>query len=198
MERAGSALAWERVRTTLKVESGSSTLAVVKHLVGGGGHRHRLVLLDNAEARRLVDQLQACGLSSLPDPGHKRGADLYRVTWEGMGAGAVRMNNPHASRDGRLSGCLRVLEAAVDTYIGYLPWRDVFFDESRLGYLRAESTPAARVWVDGMDTGEETPLAALALEVGVHDVTFVSEGLRRSYDVRILSRATTNLDVDLR
>jgi hypothetical protein len=191
-------LAWLRTRTTLKVDGATTTLSVVKHYVGGFGHRHRLVLLDADETQVVLDGLKACKLETLHDPRKRSGRDLYHVTWRGMGAGEVRRDDPHGRGDGRLSACLGVLETAVDAHVGSVPWRDVFYDASEMGHLRAESTPAARLFVDGEDTGEVTPVAALPLRVGVHRVEFVSEGLRRHYEIRILPGATTNLDVDLR
>ncbi len=198
VERTGRALAWDRIRTTFKVDGGAATLSVVKHYVGGYGHRHRLVLLDQKEAAAVVDALRGCGLAELNDSRRRRGRDLYAVTWRGLGEGRVMADDPHGAADGRLSVCLTILERAVDKHVGAVPWRDIFFDKAQMGYLRVESTPAARVYLDGRDTGEDTPVAALPLRVGTHKIRFVSEELDRSYEVRILAGATTNLDVDLR
>lgn len=176
----------------------ASTLSVVKYYPGGRGHRHRLALLSDIEAKSVLDGLAACGLGALPGRGPRRGADLHTLRWEGLGKGVASVDDPHAAKDGRFSACVAVLEDAVNLHIGSLPWRDVFYPKQELGFLRAESTPAARVFVNGEDTGEVTPVPALALRVGVHQVTFVSEGLRRTYEVRVLPEATTNLDVDLR
>jgi hypothetical protein len=58
------------------------------------------------------------------------------------------------------------------------------------GYLVANTKPAARVLVDGEDTGRTTPIGPrdpLRLRSGKHIVTFVAEGKRRDVEMNIVS-----------
>jgi serine/threonine protein kinase len=64
------------------------------------------------------------------------------------------------------------------------------------GYLIANTTPWAKVLVDGRDTGKVTPIPRsmkLALTVGVHRITFRTQGRSFTYKVRIRRGKTTKL-----
>jgi hypothetical protein len=61
-------------------------------------------------------------------------------------------------------------------------------EDAAPGYLVADSTPWARVLVDGVDTGKMTPIAARAkipLPAGKHVVTFVVGERRWSYNIMV-------------
>ena len=67
---------------------------------------------------------------------------------------------------------------------------------SQVGYLVANTTPWARVFVDGRDTGMNTPVPPkrkLKLSVGSHTVTFVARGKRYKYQVIIREGQVTKL-----
>jgi hypothetical protein len=53
--------------------------------------------------------------------------------------------------------------------------------------LNVQSRPAARVIIDGQDTGRFTPVIGFQIAPGPHRVELVNEefGLRRSYDITI-------------
>jgi hypothetical protein len=58
-----------------------------------------------------------------------------------------------------------------------------------LGYFTADTTPWARVLIDGRDTGITTPIAAsgkISLRPGTYTVTFVVGKQRFDYPLRIL------------
>lgn len=64
------------------------------------------------------------------------------------------------------------------------------------GYLIANTTPWAKVWIDGRDTGKVTPIPRsmkMTLSVGVHRVTFRAQGRSFTYTVRIRRGKTTKL-----
>ncbi|MBT8496559.1 MAG: protein kinase [Deltaproteobacteria bacterium] len=69
-----------------------------------------------------------------------------------------------------------------------------------VGYLTAKTRPWARVMIDGRDTGKMTPIpprTKLSLKPGPHRVTFVVDGQRYSYTVRIQAGKTTHLSRSL-
>ncbi len=60
------------------------------------------------------------------------------------------------------------------------------FEDAEPGYLIADTTPWARVLVDGKDTGKMTPIAdraKISLPAGKHTVTFVVGDKRYSYTI---------------
>jgi hypothetical protein len=67
------------------------------------------------------------------------------------------------------------------------------------GYLQVFSKPAAKILVDGVDTGMTTPISgqSLALPPGKHKITFVVAGDRYAYPVVIEAGATETLTKDL-
>jgi hypothetical protein len=67
------------------------------------------------------------------------------------------------------------------------------------GYLQITSTPTAKVWIDGADTGRQTPIAgpALKLTPGRHKVTFVIGADRFTYAVVIKAGETHMMSKDL-
>ena len=68
------------------------------------------------------------------------------------------------------------------------------------GYLVARTSPWARVWVDGKDTGVDTPIvprARIPLAPGPHKVTFDVRGERFSFPIVIRAGETVSLDKQL-
>lgn len=73
-------------------------------------------------------------------------------------------------------------------------------DDGTKGYLRVFSQPAAKVLIDGVDTGLTTPVTGkqLMLTPGKHKVTFVIDADRFTYPVVIKAGATESMTKDLR
>ncbi|HUH04340.1 MAG TPA: PEGA domain-containing protein, partial [Kofleriaceae bacterium] len=68
------------------------------------------------------------------------------------------------------------------------------------GYLIANTTPWARVWIDGKDTGRSTPIARrskIKLAPGKHKVVFVVGNQKFPYSVVITAGETSKLVKDL-
>jgi serine/threonine protein kinase len=64
------------------------------------------------------------------------------------------------------------------------------------GYLTAKTRPWARIYVDGKDTGKQTPVtvgAKLKLKPGIHKVTFVADGKKYNFSVTITAGKTTKM-----
>ncbi len=64
------------------------------------------------------------------------------------------------------------------------------------GYLTAVTEPWARIFVDGKDTGKQTPVtvgAKIKLKPGMHKVTFVANGKKHNYSVTIKAGKTSRL-----
>jgi len=67
------------------------------------------------------------------------------------------------------------------------------------GYLQVFSKPAAKIIVDGTDTGKSTPVSghSLALPAGKHKVTFVIGDDRFTYPVVVKAGQTETMSKDL-
>ncbi len=64
------------------------------------------------------------------------------------------------------------------------------------GELLVFSTPSARIWIDGKDTGLATPIsprASIRLKPGPHKLTFVVGDRRLDYNVTIEAGKTTKI-----
>jgi hypothetical protein len=65
------------------------------------------------------------------------------------------------------------------------------------GFLQLSSKPAAKVLIDGVDTGKTTPISSLEVSPGRHKVTFVVGGDRFTYSVEIAAGETVKMFKDL-
>jgi hypothetical protein len=83
---------------------------------------------------------------------------------------------------------------------GSISFRNVFFEKAERGWLDVESVPPARVYLDGRDLGETTPLYTYEVEAGRHELRLVAEdrGLDRTWEVQVHPGMTTILNLDLR
>jgi len=97
--------------------------------------------------------------------------------------------------DNCVDGLFRLVEERVELP----PYRMPFWEEDEWGALQAGSDLPARVYVDGWDTRENTPMTGLRLEPGVHRVVWRSlQGdLEKELDVTIERGRTTTVNVVL-
>jgi hypothetical protein len=72
-------------------------------------------------------------------------------------------------------------------------------DDPTKGYLQVFSKPAAKILVDGNETGLKTPISghALPLTPGKHKITFVIGDDRFTYPVMIKAGSTESMTKDL-
>jgi hypothetical protein len=98
-----------------------------------------------------------------------------------------------------IRGSIEAVAAGIRSRTGAMPFRNVFVTPSKRGWVDVESRPVARVWLDGRDTGENTPLLTYELPAGEHTLRLVSEehGLDRTYTFRVDAGITTLLNLDL-
>ena len=190
------------VRYTLRIQGGVGTIAVLKQSRAEKGTRQGLGVVPPEALGEAVKALRACGLQQL-EAKRSKGPSAQRwrfdVTTE-AGVRSFEVSDPLRESDARYAACLDVLRTLSERHAGALSFRDVFYPEDSMGYLQVDSIPRARVTIDGVDTGELSPVRDIPLKVGEHVVTFRDEGrkIHKTYKVRIMSGMTTNLDVDLR
>ena len=119
--------------------------------------------------------------------------------------------DPALHRKLLLSACRAKKGAAAQKYYMMLPSRDrsalaqmcirngVPLDENAalaLGVIKIASTPAAKIWLDGIDTGKTTPVTLKAM-AGKHKITFVLGADKYTYAVTVKEGETTSLTKEL-
>ncbi|MCB9729295.1 MAG: hypothetical protein H6744_16070 [Deltaproteobacteria bacterium] len=186
---------------------GRATMAVHRRQLPGYDeplHGMGLMTHDEADAVwQLCRQTAALELTDAPaaPAARQEGAFTWRVELSLDGVehhfevGDAR-NQPDRRYARLTDGIIR----AVTRRAGELPFRNVFVPSARLGWLDVVSIPAAHVFLDGADTGVETPVYGYEIEAGRHAIRLESlDGeLTRAYDVRVEPGGTTHLHVDLR
>jgi hypothetical protein len=186
---------------------GRATMAVHRRqLPGYSEPLHGVGLMTQAEADAIWELCRAVDASHLPDaPAPAAAAESGAFTWrvetsiDGV-THSFRVGDPMNQPDRRYARLVQGVIAAVTQRAGELPFRNVFVPAARLGWLDIISIPAARVVLDGIDTGQQTPLYGYEVESGRHAVRLESldGALIRAYDVRVEPAGTTHLHVDLR
>jgi hypothetical protein len=186
---------------------GRATMAVHRRQLPGYNeplHGVGLMTLDEASAVwELCRSTDATHLPDAPTPASAagEGAFTWRIEVSLDGAEHVfRVGDPQNQPDRRYARLAEGVIRAVTQRAGELPFRNVFVPSARLGWLDIVSVPAARVFLDGADTGLQTPLYGYEVEAGRHAVRLESldATLLRAYDVRVEPAGTTHLHVDLR
>lgn len=191
---------FEEVSYTLRVERGHATIAASKSAPGRFGLQDRMGMVEPDVLRLALARLDGCDLTSLPSrPTRARSSWRFEVT-VGKVARKVELGNPEKVNDPRYMACMEAIRGLADEVLGPMPLLATFKPGDPVGFLRADSHPQARIFIDGLDTGLEGPVSAVPLPPGQHEVTFVAEGqnLKRTYTVTIMDDMTTNLEVDLR
>lgn len=186
---------------------GRATMAVHRRQLPGYNeplHGVGLMTLDEASSVwELCRSTDATHLPDAPTPVEAAGEGAFawriEVSLDGV-AHDFRVGDPRNQPDRRYARLTEGIISAVTQRAGELPFRNVFVPSARLGWLDVISVPAARVFLDGLDTGVQTPLYGYEVEAGRHAVRLESldGSLLRAYDVHVEPAGTTHLHVDLR
>lgn len=176
---------------------GQSPMVVLTRVhVAGWGRTSELGLVAVADYQGMLRRIEQCltaeaSSSAAPDSlpmgasvSIRQGARRYE------GVVPVERLNP---------SCVDELFRLVEERVELPPYRMPFWNEGEWGALQAGSDLPARVYVDGWDTRETTPMTGLRLEPGVHRVVWRSlQGdLDKEVDVTIERGRTTTVNVVL-
>ena len=182
-----------------------ATTAVHRRLLPGDAESlHSLGLLTGEDAAAIDALVHETGAMSLPDAAPPTPV-LGQLTWvvslqvDGV-AHEFRCTAPENIKDRRYFKLIDGVRRSVKAVTGELPFRNVFYEPDRRGWVNVISVPAARVVIDSFDTQLETPLYHYELASGVHTIQLTSEDGRftRDYQVKVEPGGTTHLRVDLR
>ncbi|MCC6625579.1 MAG: hypothetical protein IT385_30355 [Deltaproteobacteria bacterium] len=176
-----------------------------RNLPGLDESLHALGLLTPEESEAAFSAIRAADALSLPDAPAPAKVGPGTLTWQcdirldGTSRKIV-VAEPLTQPDRRYAALFATVRDLVLLRAGPLPFRNVFFPSDERGWINIESVPAARVFVDGLDTELDTPLYAYEVAAGTHTIRLVDkEGqLDRTYSVKIEAQGTTTLRVDLR
>ena len=152
----------------------------------------------------LLDRLGREGAFDLPDappPGRSVGAQTFELEVRRNGKTHLfRVTEPTGQPDARYAATVDLVRAFVIDVVGEIPFRNVFFDAGAFGFLNLTAVPVCRLWVDGRDTGLDTPIYGLELPKGSHKLELVAkdEGWKRDHTIRTEGGMTTILHMDLR
>jgi hypothetical protein len=190
------------------IDRGRVTTAVHRRgLPGYSESLHGMGLLTPEEARELWAGVLTCEPTSLTDALSLSQAPEPHlgVTWAvdvriGDVSQRFRVFEPNNQVDRRYARLFKIVRSMVEVRAGKHPFRNVFLEKRQRGWLNLVSVPAARVVIDGFDTGHETPLYGYEVERGKRKVTLISlDGTyERTYEIRIESGTTTRVRADIR
>ena len=190
------------------IDRGRVTTAVHRRgLPGYSESLHGMGLLTPEESVQLWGEVRACQPATLTDAVSTAPESEPRlgVTWSvdirlGDLSKRFRVFEPNNQVDRRYARLFRAVRSMVEARAGKHPFRNVFLEKRQRGWLNLVSVPAARVVIDGFDTGHETPLYGYEIERGKRKVTLISlDGTyKRTYEIRIESGTTTRVRADIR
>jgi hypothetical protein len=179
-----------------KVRGQSPMVVLTRVHVAGWGRASELGLVAVHEYQPMLTEIGAC-VTAMQSSSNAPMTNVTSVTMTLRQGGQSFEGTYGVPRvtDTCLDSLLRLVEARMDLS----PYRMPFWNEDEWGALQAGSDLPARVYVDGWDTGEVTPLSGLRLVPGVHRVVWRSlQGdLDKDIDVTIERGRTTTVNVIL-
>ena len=194
---------YESVTYELKVRGSTYIAVLTKELVGEFGELQGLALVSHEAYGEAVHAIDAC----LRD---ERPSAALTAPFDG---GDVRLLVRYSDSEHEYSGWIGELEPSsplwcaasrlVETYRAAgdpVVFRNLFFDPGEHGELTADSVPRSHIYIDGVDSGLDTPARHIRLLVGMHEIRFVNDalGIDRTYEITIEAGLTTRLAVELR
>lgn len=169
---------------------------------------HDMKLLQTVEFEALLDALEKEDeiFTLPPEPTGGRSVGSQRFELEvrrGDRKAVIKVSEPDGLADPRYARAIARIRSAVVGVVGELPFRNAFFDAGAFGFLNLTTVPVTRLYVDGRDTGLETPVYGLELSQGPHTLKVVSvdpnaKGWEREHSIRVDPGMTTILHLDLR
>ncbi len=188
---------FERTVFEWKVRGRSPLLTMSRRHLAEQGSDGELTLISTERFVALLPGLDGCAVAedgpAVPPPAE---GDI-RWAWVSIRDAAVTRTAVFVG--GETDGCERVVRAPVEEALSFPPYRNPYLIEGEFGMLRTETDRPSRVWIDGVDTGEVTPLLDYPLTPGRHEVRWVgvADGRQRTETVTVEAGRTTTLNVTL-
>lgn len=193
---------FSRVAYEIKPRGRSGVLAFTRRSVVVSREQTTVDLVDGDELATLRDAAAAvCPIGTegvvVPEPVGERGWTAVTVV-HADGTQGVAFAWDDAA-DTQIDACFELLRTTILGRVEVGTWRNPFWSEGEFGTFRTSATEVARVFIDGIDIGEVTPVNDLPLAPGEHHVRWVSlDGLRaKETVVRITAGTISRIDVEL-
>jgi hypothetical protein len=201
LELSGPACPYEKVVYEVTRKRGAVVVTVVKAFRQGFGRHERVGLLDDAAFTVLmarIAQTQVGRVSQRKKPAHRLRRRV-QVNWKGRESRIV-VDDAVAFEDVEVLAVWKAVRAVVRARTRPAPFWDAMLLSDEAGFLRVQSKPVARVFVNGVDTQSNTPLSSLRLPAGKHliELRSTADGEPYDYPITIEIGKTTVLAVELR
>lgn len=183
-----------------KTRGRSPLLGFERVTIDDFGREAGLALVPVAEFEDLlVSAAAACPVSTDATEGAEVPALAgdERIVHVRIANGATTVGQTWTGGDAAGETCLQVVRAAILDRAEVPRWRNPFWIEGEYGMLRTETDVPTIVTIDGLPTGETTPVVDYRLEPGLHTVRWDTlQGDRwREETVTIEAGTTTTLNV---
>ena len=184
-----------------------SRVAVASHyrnLINYSEALHQMRLVPRDEYEALLQELRSAGafeLESAIAPATVPGSLTYEIELRhGAEAKTIRVTAPTEQRNPLYAMTIERIRTFVLRHAGDIAFRNVFFEPGTFGYVNLTSVPVARVYVDGRDISQETPVYGYELPAGSHEVKLVAveQDYERTHTLRVQPGMTTIVHFDLR
>lgn len=188
---------YARVVWELKRVGGTPAVAVTREHAGGYGTESEVEIVSEAVFAVLLATAAPC-FEVVDDPDAERALDHWWASGRAVaGEREVQWLASGDGIDGPAARCVDALRSPILEIVEVEPYAMPFWDEGEYGTLRATSSMPAHLWVDGRPMGLVTPVNALRLAPGVHEVRWVSVagGREQVRQVTVVEGATTAVDV---
>lgn len=188
---------FERTVFEWKVRGRSPLLTMARRHLAGQGSDGELTLISTERFVGLLPALEACvvGEDGPSSPPPTEGT--VRWAWVSIREGATTRTAVFVGDEA--DPCEVAVRTPVEETLSFPPYRNPYLVEGEFGMLRTETDRPSRVWIDGVDTGEVTPVLDYPLPPGRHEVRWVglADGRERTETVTVEAGRTTTLNVTL-
>lgn len=188
---------FERSVFEWKVRGRSPLLTMSRRHLADAGAEGELTLVSAARFIELLERLDVCTTSADAPAAPPEATGERRWVWISIRRGD---QTEYALFDGGAgAACEQAIRAPVEEVLSFGPWRNPYLVEGEYGMLRTETDRPSRVWINGVDTGEVTPVLDYPLSPGRHEIRWVavSDGRERTESVTVEAGRTTTLNVTL-
>ena len=173
--------------------------------VANFGRDDELSLVTSEIFQQWVEQLDVClNLENLSSENNEHSENLdenaSRITLEinvGYGANEIIFDPNNMSENE--NACVNLIRNNVLDMMQIPAYQNPFWREGEFGQIRIGCSSIARIYVDNVDTGENTPLTNYRVSEGQHEIRWVNEatGEERTETITVRSGQTTSIQVDM-
>lgn len=197
---SGPAVPYETVDYALHERRGAVLAEVNKQFAAGFGRQDAVAVLPRDALDTLLKTVADRGAWDLKSVRKKAHQTRWTIELtQGARRRVVVIDDVAQRPDGRHLAVIEAVRSAVAAHTRDLPFHDALLLRSEAGILALRTRPAARVRLDGVLLPRPTPIKALRVRAGLHQIEFLplDGGPATPYDVRVEAGRATSLNVKL-